>query len=98
MGRCLTAQPTVEGYLSPKRLLIIHIMLLLYLRVLYKSSCFPRGVLSFSSLFAKTEDQPPAGFPNKKQAGIELLPSFLETLKEIASRSFVLLLSQKGLL
>lgn len=32
----------------------------------------------FSSLFVKTEDQPLAGFPNKKQAGIELLRSFIE--------------------
>ena len=48
----------------------------------YKStgSCFQRVILVFLPVLVKNEDQPPAGFPNK-QAGIELLRSFLEIFK-----------------
>ena len=50
----------------------------------YKSSCFQRVVLVLLPILV---DQPPSGFPNRQQAGIELLRSFSEIFKETGGLS-----------
>ena len=64
-----------------------------YLAAFQKQLFFQRVILVLLPVLVKSEDHPPAGFPNKQQAGIELLRSFLEILKETGGLSLFLISS-----